>query len=45
MAAGRVSEAERRLAPPPLNRIPNGGHLMWMDAPGDCASALRALKP
>ena len=26
-------------------RIANCGHLMWMDAPGDCAAALRALKP
>ncbi len=36
----------RRLLPQAtLVRIPKCGHLMWMDAPEDCAAALRALKP
>ena len=36
----------RRLLPQAtVTRIPNCGHLMWMDAPGDCAEGLRALKP
>ena len=35
----------RRLLPQAtLTRIPKCGHLMWMDAPADCAAALRALK-